>query len=455
MGAIVYLPTLLGLSFQPAAGEPLPVASDANTLAVHLVDDGLDAPELTLDAKRLRLRDTRARYEGDGLYVRLGAALPFRTGAREVYQAASEAGVPLCVIAGCAPHHTTGWIADPTVLQREDFQWLEDGTLGPGAEQGRGWVSLSPLAERVRDLRERALEAQSEELAAVEVRFAGAIGLVTGPREVSLLPTGGDYGPAALTAFAQQAGGQATPRESPDAWEALRRELVAQWAVDNREGLARAFAAARVSAVGLLAPEEGWGRAGACDAAAVAMLLGKPGADCGPTLIEGTLEAVVSLVEASKPTQSWGAILIPPMGPVPEHPVAVDLLRRLIGQGCRVLVVGTGAPGDPPAVTDDALRELLRGRRDRPLGSADETVYDAPDVRDVRVTHEGAGNVVSWDPRILASSRVEWSRWGRFDRFEVERVAPTRAIVGSTTGTAITDPSGPDGATYRVTVRVK
>jgi hypothetical protein len=76
-------------------------------------------------------------------------------------------------------------------------------------------------------------------------------------------------------------------------------------------------------------------------------------------------------------------------------------------------------------------------------------------VRDVRVTREGAGNTVSWDPRILASSQIEWTRWGRFDSFEVERVTPTRAIVGSTTSTAITDPAGPDGATYSVTVRVK
>lgn len=197
---------LLLVALAALASPTLPRPTAANTLMVFVADPGLDVPDLTLEQKTARLRDLADRLDPRGLYVRVGVAINERPGAREVYEAASRARVPLAVLAGAAPHHTHTWLDAALAEDPANCQVLSDGTLGPGAQSGRLWATVSDLADAVVGARRAYTLALAQRIANRMQEWPGAIQLIVGPAEVGMSSGGypdryADYSPASVRQF--------------------------------------------------------------------------------------------------------------------------------------------------------------------------------------------------------------------------------------------------------------
>lgn len=189
------------------AQTPLPRPSAENTLQVFVLDPDLLQAGLSVEAKTERARDIERRLDPDGLYVRVGIAVPYRTTGIEAYEAAQRARVPIALLGGPTMHHTHDWL-DPSMLAEDlrNAQWLSDGTLGRGAERERLWACPSYYATAIRSARRAASTAMGRRVAELVTAYPGVVRLVAGPMEHCLSTAGyperlADYSPWAVMQF--------------------------------------------------------------------------------------------------------------------------------------------------------------------------------------------------------------------------------------------------------------
>ncbi len=419
-----------------ALADVLPRPSAANTFRVFVVDEGLDSPDLTLAAKRARLADIRARIGGPRLYVEVGVAIRFREGAREVYQAASDEGVRLAILAGASPHHTDAWLPAEVLGDPDNRQRLADGSYGLGAERGRYWASMSHYATDVRKARREYTLRIGLELAALAKAFPGTIACVIGPDEVGLSAAGypdtyADYSRHSLEQFrdwssgagayapgGELAGqGQAEPAGYADAprtptpgaprweaWLAFRRSLVRAWTEDHVGWLIEAGLPPEMILPRAFLPEDPtWREFAGCE---------EP-----PTDDEGPLW----VVDGARSGAARGLALdAPEDGQAPLD----DTLRDLLEAGCGLVLLRPWQAGSEEIAqvaggpAEAALRAYLDWRADMPLGS-DAGDFTAPAVRGTEVAAEDATVTVSWSPLLFEGSALRWEDWGRFAYFVV------------------------------------
>jgi len=421
-----------------ACAEVLPRPTAENTARVYVLAEGLDSPDLTLQAKRARLADIRSRLGGPRLYAELGVAIRYREGAREVYQAASAEGVRLAVLAGAAPHHTREWLPDSAFDDPGNRQRLADGSYGLGAERGRYWASMSHYATEVREARRAYTCRVGSELAAIEAEFPGVIASVIGPDEVGLSAAGypdvyADYSTHTLDQFrdwsawtgAYAPGGDLAGQGQPEracyadaprtampgaprweAWLAFRRHLVRAWTEDHVRWLIEGgLRPELVLPQAFLPADPTWRDLAGC---------AEPG-------LAG--DGSVWVVDGSPLDTPWGIVLDVPESDDGGASLG-DTLHDLAVAGCGVILLrgweagAGGASHLAGTASETALREFLDWRADIPLGS-DSGAYDPPPVRGIEVTPGPDGLTVAWSPFLFEGSALRWDDWGRFAFFIV------------------------------------
>lgn len=348
------LPLLALLSSLRAA--PAPEASAPPALTLWLEDPGYASPDLTLDAKRTRLRDLRSRFGAPKSPIEVGLALKSEALTPETVTAASRAGASLALFAGFAPHHVPRGAYEALSGDRANLQWRRDGQLAGEPDRGRAWLSMAAGASAVREARAAEAVREGERLAGLLAEHPGLRVRVIGPREVSLAPEGDtDYSPNAQAEFARF---RATERASrgADLWQEFRRLLVARWALDSAAELAGALpVGVEASPLAFLAPEVGWAERGACDEGAARLLLARCPGGALP-MLEADLATLGALSADLPLPERWGAVLLP-CGQQPADG-GREALRALGERGLRAIVLAQPAPGDSLAVSDDALRQL-------------------------------------------------------------------------------------------------
>lgn len=199
---------LISLLAATSEGQILLPRPDAdNTLQVFVLDPGLRAPDLDLEAKVARARELKRRIDPGGLYVRLGVALPYRERGTEVYEAAQRARLPVALLGGPTTHHTHDWL-DPSTIARDlrNAQWLADGSLGAGSERERLWACPSIYAAPVTEARRAAADSMATRVTEIASAYPGVLRLLAGPMEHCLSTMGypdsmADYSPWSVAQF--------------------------------------------------------------------------------------------------------------------------------------------------------------------------------------------------------------------------------------------------------------